>query len=142
MPPRLRVFIRKCSHDANSGGDLEGFLVGGEGHVGLLFSVGSHEGIDSLDLDFVQFLAGLLDNGLLGASVADEHEGVVVFNGLDGAFGAHGVLDDGVGVENNGLVGSDSESNRVSLLSLGDGATEGNLVPHLSLPGLVGSFLH
>ena len=77
-------------------------MVGGEGAVSFLFTIGSHESVNSFDLDFVKFLAGLLDNGLLGTSVDNEDEGVVVFNGLDSAFGADGVLNNGVRVEYNG----------------------------------------
>jgi hypothetical protein len=135
-------FIRRCSHDSDSGGNLEGFLVGGKSAVSLLLTIGSNEGVDSLDLDLVKLLAGSLDNGLLGASVNDEDEGVVVFDGLDGGFGAHGELDDGVGVEDNGVLGSDSKGNGGALLGLGDWATEGSVVPDLSLLGGVGTFLH
>ena len=130
------------SHDSDSGGNLEGFLVGSESNVSLLLTVGSHEGVDSGDSDLVEFLTGLLDGGLLGSTVADEDEGVVVFDGLDGGFGAHGELDDGVGVEDNGVLGSDSKGNGGALLGLGDWATEGGVVPDLSLLGGVGTFLH
>ena len=139
---RCTVFKRKCSHNANSGGDFESFLVGSEGTVGLLFTIGSHKGIDSLYLDFVEFLAGSLNDGFLGASINNENEGVVIFNGLDGTLGADGVLHDGIWVENNWFLDSDSEGDGCSLLGLSDWATEGDLVPDLSLLVSVCSFLH
>ncbi len=49
-----------------------------------------------LNFDVVQLGAGLLDHGFVGSSVHDEHEGVVVLDGLNGTFGAEWVLDDSV----------------------------------------------
>ena len=59
-------------------------MVGGERDVGLFLAVWALEGVDALDLDAVQVLAGLLYHRFVGTSVHDEHEGVVVFNSLDG----------------------------------------------------------
>ena len=41
-------------------------------------------------------MASFLDHWLVSSSVNDEHQCIVVFNGLDGALSAQGVLDDGV----------------------------------------------
>ena len=69
-------------------------MVGGEGAVSFLFTIGSHESVNSFDLDFVKFLAGLLDNGLLGTSVDNEDEGVVVLDLLHRGLGGQGELED------------------------------------------------
>lgn len=131
-----------CSHNTDTGSNLEGLLVRSEGHICLLLSVGANEGVDSGDLDFVEVLASTLDHGLLGAAVADEHESVVLLNGLDGGFTAQRVLDDAVGVEDDGLRDTDSQGNGGTLLGLADGTSESSLGPDLNLVGLMLSFLH
>lgn len=133
---------RMCSHDSDSGGNLEGFLVGTEGDIGLLLTIGSHEGVNSDNLDLVEFLAGFLDSGLLGSTVTDEDEGVVVFNGLDGRLRGERVLDDGVGVEDVSVVlNTSTESDGSLSLGLGDGSSEGSVGPDLSLEVGVRSLL-
>jgi len=130
------------SHNSDTGSNLEGLLVGSKGHICLLLTIGADEGVDSGDLNLVEVLAGTLDSGLLGATIADEHEGVVLLDGLDGGFTAQGVLDDAVGVERIGFLDSDSKGNRVLLLGLADGASESGLGPDLNFVGLMLSFLH
>ena len=61
-------------------------------HVSLLVALGRDERVDLLHLDAVQLLASLLDGGLGGALVNDEHEGVMVFDSLDDAFAREWVL--------------------------------------------------
>ena len=122
------------SHDSNSGSNLESFLVGSKSNVGLLLTIRSHEGVDTADSDLVEFFTSLLDGSLLGSTVADEDEGVVVLNGLDSRLGGERVLDDGVGVEDIVVVlNTTSEGNRSILLGLGDGSSEGSVGPHSSL---------
>ena len=62
-------------------------MLGSNDDVGLLESVWSHEGVHSGHLDVIEVVAGFLDHWLVGSSVYDEHQCVVVFNGLDGGFG-------------------------------------------------------
>jgi hypothetical protein len=131
-----------CSHNSDAGSNLEGLLVRSEGHICLLLSIGADEGVDSGDLNFVEVLASALDRGLLGAAVADEHEGVVLLNGFDRGFAGQRELDDAVGVEDDGVLDTESESNRGALLGLADGASEGGLGPDLDLVGLMLSFLN
>ena len=131
-----------CSHDSDSGSNLEGFLVGSESNVGLLLTIGSHEGVNTADSDLVEFFTGLLDSGFLGSTVADEDEGVVVLDSLDSGLGSERVLDDGVGVEDVGVVlNTLSESDGGILLGLGDGSSEGSVSPDLSLEVGVRSLL-
>merc|ERR1712167_379798 len=94
-PRVVDLVVHMRSHYANAGGNLEGFLVGSESHVGLLLAIGTDERVHSGDLDLVQVLAGTLDHGLLCLTIADEHERVVLFNGFDGTLAAKRVLDDG-----------------------------------------------
>jgi hypothetical protein len=132
-----------CSHDSDSGGNLEGFLVSVEGNVSLLVSGGSHEGVNTGDLDVVELFASLLDGGFLGSTVTDEDEGVeTIFAHLDGGLGGQRVLDDGVGVEDVFVVlNTLSEGNGLLGLSLGDGSSEGSVGPDLSLEVGVASLL-
>lgn len=85
-----------CSHDSDLVSDLKSVVLLGQDNVGLLVTIGSDEGVDSLHGDVVEVLASLADGGLGGSLVNDEHERVVVFNSLDGALSAQGVLHDGV----------------------------------------------
>ena len=132
-----------CSHNSDSGGNLEGFLVSVESNVGLLVSGGSHESVNTADSDVVELFASLLDSGFLGSTVTDEDEGVeTIFAHLDSRLGGEGVLDDGVGVEDVFVVlNTMSEGNRLLGLSLGDGSSEGSVGPDLSLEVGVASLL-
>jgi len=71
-------------------------LILGKDHVSLLLTAGSNHSVYLADLDTIESNASLLDHGLSGALVNNEGESVVVFNGLDGALGAFGVLDNGI----------------------------------------------
>ena len=87
---------RRLSHNSDFVGNVKSVLFGGDNDVSLLESIWSDESVNSGNLDIVEFLAGLLNHGLVGSSVNDEHQCVVVFDGLDGALSGEGVLDDGV----------------------------------------------
>ena len=87
-------------------------------------------------------MASFLDHRLVSSSVNYEHQRIVVFNGLDGALGAQGVLDDGVLVPgrlqlhaSSGVLRSTSE--RESLWS-----SEGGVGPNLVLSDAVASLLN
>ena len=113
----------------------------GQDNVSLLLSVWAEQSVHSFHLDIVQLLASLLDLGLVGTSIHDENESVIVFNGFDGALGAKRVLDNGIFVPRvlfrNTLFivlwfATQLESCR---------STEGDFVPHLMLLLLVTSLL-
>lgn len=78
--------LSKRSHDSDFVGNVKGILITGEGDVGLLLTSGSDEGVNFLNLDVVKLGAGFLDHDLGGSLVNDEHEGVAIFDGLDGRF--------------------------------------------------------
>ena len=86
-------------------------------------------------------MAGLLDHGLVGPSVDDEDEGVVVFDGLDGALSAQGVLDDSVLVPCLLLLHTLAFVLGLPVEGEGDGASEGDLGPHSVLSLGVGALL-
>ena len=113
-----------------------------EDNVGLLLTTGSDEGVDLLDLNVVVLLAGLLDGGLAGALVNDEHEGVVVFDGLDGGLGGAGELHNGVLVPGDLLVDRVDSGLGGASDSEGLGETEGGLGPDLVLADGVYTLLH
>ena len=87
-------------------------------------------------------MAGFLDHGFVGSSVNDEHQCIVVFDGLDGALSAEGILDDGVLVP--GLFLLDALSLILGFTSKGQGlgSSESGLGPHLVLSDGVSAFLH
>jgi hypothetical protein len=113
-----------------------------EDHVGLLLTAGSDKGVDLLDLDVVELLAGLLDGGLAGALVNDEHEGVVVFDGLDGGLGGAGELHNCEFVPGELLLHGVHDSLGGTLLGESLGETESGLGPDLVLPDGVHALLH
>lgn len=113
----------------------------GEDAVGLLLTAGSDEGVDLLDLDVVKVLDGLLDEGLAGTAVNNEHKGVVVFNGLDGGLSSAGELHNSVLVPGVLLDNRVGFNLGVTLLGEGLGETEGSLEPDLVLLDLVGTLL-
>ena len=84
-----------------------------------------------LDLDTVEFAAGLLDDRLGGALVNDEHKRVVVFNGLDHALAGQWVLHNGVLVPSR--LGGDTVrlDLRVASERLGPWESECDFVPDL-----------
>jgi len=132
---------RAASHDSDLVGDLKGLLVLVDANVSLLLSLGGDEGVDFLDVDFVDFFASSLDHFLVGLLVDDEDEGVVVLDVLDGGLRAQGVLDHGELIEGVLLLHSSQDVLGVSLLSESSGSLESNLGPDLSLSHGVGSLL-
>ena len=122
-----------CSHNSNLVRDVQSVSLGSNDDVGLLETVGSVEGVDLGDLEVVEVLAGLLDQWFVGSSVDDEHEGVVVLNGLDGALGGQGVLDDGVLVPGLLLLNTLALVLGLSGQLQSLGSSEGGLGPHLVL---------
>ena len=87
-------------------------------------------------------MAGLLDHGLVGSSVNDEHQSVVVFDGLDSAFGGKGVLNDGVLVEGLLLLDALSCVFGLSVKSESLGSSESGFCPDLVLSNGVRTLLH
>ena len=114
----------------------------GEDDISFLISSGTDEGVNSLNLDSVKFLAGLADHVLAGTTVYNEHEGVVIFNGFDGAFGAQRVFDHGVLVPGALLDNALFPGNGGAGKSEGLGLTEGDFVPLFSLLFGVCTFLN
>ena len=101
MTPHQTTTLRSeetwaCSHNSDLAGSVQGVILSGDHNVGLLETVRSNECVDSGDLDSVELVAGFLDHWFVSSSVNDEHQCIVVFNGLDGALSAEWVLDDGV----------------------------------------------
>ena len=86
-------------------------------------------------------MASFLDHWLVSSSVNDEHQCIVVFNGLDGALSAQWVLDDSVLVP--GRLGLDAGSGVLGLAgeSKSLGSSEGGVGPDLVLSDGVGSLL-
>ena len=117
-------------------------MLSGDHDVCLLEAIGSDEGVHSRDLDVVELLAGFLDHWFVSFHVHDEHQCVVVFNGLDGALSAQWVLDDGILVP--GLLSLDASSGVLGGTgkSEGLGSSEGGVGPHLVLSDCVASLLH
>ncbi len=117
-------------------------MLGGDHDVSLLETIGAHKGVDARDLDVIEFLAGFLDHGLVGSSVNDENQCVIVFNGLDCALSAQRVLDDGVLVPGRLLLDASSGVLGLSGEGKGLGASESGVSPDLVLSDSVGTFLH
>ena len=86
-------------------------------------------------------MASFLDHWLVSSSVNDEHQCIVVFNGLDGALSAEWVLDDGVLVP--GGLESDRGSGILGLAGKSEslGSSEGGVGPNLVLSDAVGTLL-
>ena len=87
-------------------------------------------------------MASFLDHWLVSSSVNDEHQCIVVFNGLDGALSAQGVLDDGVLVPgglslhaSSGVLGGTRQSESL-------GSSEGGIGPNLVLSDAVATLLN
>ena len=87
-------------------------------------------------------MASFLDHRLVSSSVNDEHQCVVVFDGLDGALSAQWVLDDGVLVPgglnlnaSSGILGLAGKSESL-------GSSEGGVGPNLVLSDAVGTLLN
>ena len=91
---------------------------------------GRDERVHSLDGDVVQVLASLLDGGLCSSLVNKEHEGVVVFNRLDGALSAERVLDHGIFVPGGLLRHAFLQSEGLASERQGLWETEGNFGPN------------
>ena len=86
-------------------------------------------------------MASFLDHWLVSSSVNDEHQCIVVFNGLDGALSAQGVLDDGVLVP--GRLNLNGSSGILGLAGKSEslGSSEGGVGPNLVLSDAVGTLL-
>ena len=130
------------SHDSDFVGNLEGVVLLGEHNVGLLVAVGADEGVHLAHLDAVHVLDGSADHGLRGSLVNEEHEGVVVLNGLDSGLRGEGVVDHGVlvhkGLLLDGVLDGDGLADgRQSL-----GKSEGGVSPDLGLGSSVGTLFH
>ncbi len=87
-------------------------------------------------------MASFLDHWLVSSSVNDEHQCIVVFNGLDGALSAQGVLDDGVLVP--GRLNLNGSSGILGLAGKSEslGSSEGGVGPNLVLSDAVASLLN
>lgn len=136
------IEVLVSSHDSNLVGDLESIVLFWKNNISLLESLGGDQSVHLLDLDAVKLLASLLDRGLSGALVNDEHKGVVVLDGLDGRLRWEGVLDDSVLVPSWLLLDSLLHSDSFTCDGKGLGKLESNLVPDLLFPGRVGSLLY
>ena len=130
------------SHNTDLVGDIQSVLLGRDHDVSLLEAVGSDEGVDSRDLDVIEFLASFLDHWLVSSSVNDEHQCIVVFNGLDGALSAQRVLNDGVLVP--GRLEVDAASSVLGSTGQSEclGSSEGGVGPNLVLSDAVASLLN
>ena len=129
------------SHNADLVGNIKGILLRWDDDVGLLETVGSNESVNSWDLDAVEFLASFLDHWFVSSSVNNEHQCVVVFNGLDGALSAKWVLNDGVLVPGRHLLNTLSWVLGSTGESQGLRSSEGCVRPHLVLSDTVASYL-
>ena len=136
------LLIMALSHNTDLVGDIQSVLLGRDHDVGFLEAVGSDEGVDSRDLDVIEFLASFLDHWLVSSSVNDEHQCIVVFNGLDGALSAQRVLNDGVLVPGgleldaaSSVLGGTGESESL-------GSSEGGVGPNLVLSDGVAALLN
>ena len=87
-------------------------------------------------------MASFLDHWLVSSSVNDEHQCIVVFNGLDGALSAQRVLDDGVLVP--GGLNLNAGSGILGLAGKGEslGSSEGGVGPNLVLSDAVATLLN
>ncbi len=86
-------------------------------------------------------MASFLDHWLVSSSVNDEHQCIVVFNGLDGALGAQWVLNDGVLVPGRLNVNGSSGVLGLASKSKSLGSSEGGVCPNLVLSDAVGTLL-
>ena len=109
--------------------------------VCLLETVRADQGVNSGDLDVVEFLASFLDHWFAGLHVNNENQCVVVFNGLDGAFSAQGILDDGVLVPCGLLLNGSSHVLGLTGESQGLWSSEGCVGPNLVLSDGVAALL-
>ena len=130
------------SHDSNLVGDVQSVLIGGENDVCLLEAIRSDKGVDSLDLDVIELLASFLDHGLVGPSVNNEYQCVVIFDSLDGAFSAEWVLYDGILVPCLFLLHTLPFILGFPVKSKGGGSSESDLGPHFVLSLGVDTFLN
>ena len=134
--------MKDSSHDADLARVFESVLSVLNSNVSLLVTIGSVKRVDLLDLDSVEVGAGLTDSWLGGALVNEEDEGVLVFDGLDGALRAQWVLHDGVHIVCGQLWGSSADS----LWAACDGGSlwesERDFVPDFSFFLGMSAFLH
>lgn len=93
----------------NSVGNVQSIVVSSQSDVSLLGTVRSDQSVDLLNVNLVQLLDSSLDLVLVRLQADLEHQGVTVFNLLDGSLRRNRRLDDLVGVHSvvvwNGLSG-------------------------------------
>ena len=131
-----------CSHDSDLVGDIKGILIAWECNVCFLLSSWGDEGVNFLDLNWVEIGAGLLDHFLIGFFVNNEYKSVAVFDGLNGRFTAQWVLDNSVLIESNDWLNSFQDVLWRSLLLEASWSLEGGSVPDLGFFGSMSSLLH
>merc|ERR1711908_76418 len=74
------VTMITCLYDSDLVGHVQSIIVCGETNVGFLESMRSDERIHFCNLDVVKFLDSEFDLWFTRSNVADEHQGVVIFN--------------------------------------------------------------
>ena len=130
------------SHNADLGGGLEGVLVLGQDHVGLLLTSGSNHSVYFAHLDVVEVLDALADHGLGRTAVNNKDQGVVILGDLHCALGGLGVFDNCVLVP--GSLASEGVADDLLLAGKREslGETESDLGPSLVLCTNMFSILH
>ena len=109
-------------------------------HVSLLASIGFGQGVDLNRLEVVQLFTSLLDLLLVRLRVHYEDQGVVVFDGSDGAFAGDWVEDHGIFVVSGELLVGHSLDLVGHGSHLGLGTAEDNLSANLVLPDGLNSY--
>lgn len=79
-------------------GSFHGVGISSETTESLFDSVGSDEGVATIDFDTVEGFDGSTDLLLVGARIAGKDEGVVVFDATHGTFRVDWEFDDGMGI--------------------------------------------
>ena len=132
----------ESSHNSDLVGNFKSVVLLGEGDIGLLVAVRADECVHGSHLDVVKFLAGFLDQVLVGAAVDNKDESVVVFDRLNGGLSAQRMLHDSVFVPSALFNNAVDNSFGVAGESLAGRSVESGVFSDLGLLGLVGSFLH
>ena len=130
------------SHDSDLVGDIKSILIAGESNISFLLTSWSDEGVNFLDLNWIEIGAGLLNHFLIGFLVNDENKSVAVFDGLNGGFTAQWVLDNSIFIESNDWLNSFQDVLWWSLLFEASWSLEGGSVPDLGFFDSMSSLLH